>query len=812
MAVVYEAMDTKLHERRALKFPKIGHSQSMPPEARSALRVTHNNICRIHEIHTTQTDAGPADFISMEFVDGETLASRCRRDGVPQAVAVDIARQLCLGIEAAHNAQILHRDLKSSNVMLTVNPDGSQRVVITDFGLARTLGGERSPSSSLCGTPDYIAPECWKGMPATAASDVYALGVILYEMLTGRTPFGPGTNWRTRLSSLPDAPSRSDRSPDGRWDTIVLRCLQPDTAKRFATAGAVLHAIERTFCTSHRRRWLIAAAVAVVSLAPVALWRDRIWPPPLARLAVLPVPGSTGDRALDDVVRGGLFDVARRLQSLGAPSRRLAVIPFEETLRNEVDSAAEAFRRLGATHALSAAIVAEGDTITVRAAVADTRTGETLREFTGNFQRGEFAALSTSLAGVVTSAFHLDKAPPITIAPAAYPHYAAGVATRRRAAANYEQAIAHFQQALGFDADSPLIRSALADALLEKFTATKDPRWLSEASKLARRAETLQPDSFDVLLVLGRVEQEEGRPERAIELFRRAAELEPNSSEAWKRAGIAFQLIGRDAEATSALRRAVQLDPGYYSPHMALGATHFGRGRYSEAVDQFRIAAELAPDLAEAHANLGGALLTAEQEAEAERALRRSLELRETSRALNNLSVVLRYQGRDEEAVQVLYRALKIGADDPRLRLNLGNALRRIGRTQEARDNFQRANSLARAALLHDPRNATARAQLAFTMVRLGSPSLAADEALQAVRLASSQYSVLFWAIMTLEAAGRRADALPLLAAASYEQLRDLRRQPDLADFSRDTRFLAILESRAVSQPESDRKKSDTRK
>jgi tetratricopeptide (TPR) repeat protein len=806
MGVVYEAVDTKLGERRALKFAKDGYSHSISPEARSALRVTHNNICRIHEIHTADSGSGSTDFISMEFVDGETLASRCRRENVAHDVAVEIARQLCRGIEAAHEARILHRDLKSANVMLTSNADGSLRAVITDFGLARALGSDGSRPLFVSGTPAYIAPECWKGSPPSPASDIYALGVILYELITGRLPFPAGTDWTRRLTVRPEAPSRSPRGPDTRWDGIVLRCLEPDPGKRFSTAAAVLRAVERAFCTSSTRRWLIAASVAVLSATPLMVFRERIWPPPLARLAVA-VPGSTGDRALDDAVRGGLSDIARRLESLGAPTRRLTVIPFEESLRNEVKSAAQAAARLGATHTLAVTLQRASDTLTVHATVTDARGGQVLRHFSGTYGRHETAAVSTALTGVVTSAFRLDKAPSTPVAAAAYPHYAAGLAALRRSSASHDAAIAHLQQALASDADSPLIGSALADALLAKFVATKDQRWLTEAAALARRAEARLPDSPEVLLVVGRVEQEEGRPERAVEKFQRAAELEPRSSEAWRRAGSALEAIGRDAEAIPALRRAAELDPGYYSPYLTLGNLHFSAGRYSEAVEQYLIAARLAPDLPEAHANLGGALLAAEKEVEAERALRRSLELRETSHALNNLSVVLRYRGRDEEAAGVLARALQIGTDSARLRLNLANALRRTGREREAREHFQQAKRLARAALLRDPRNASARAQLAFSMVRLGDPAGAVDEALQAVRLASNQYSVLFWAVMTLEAAGRRTDAISLLASASPEQLRDLRRQPDLAQFSRDPRFASLLDARAAVTPKSDERR-----
>lgn len=799
MADVYEALDLKLGERRALKFSKSGFAHYIPSEARNAMRVTHPNICRIHEIHGGDNSV---DFISMEFIEGETLLSRWRREPLPPAEAREIAVQLCRGLQAAHAAHVLHRDLKSNNIMLAQAADSSLRVVILDFGIAVPFDdGDGPPSSIVSGTPNYIAPERWQGQPASPASDVYALGVILYEMLAGCLPFPSGTSWAARLSRLPAPPGASVRKPDPRWDRIVLGCLEPDPARRLSSAAAVLAAIERAFHVRDRRKLLLGAVAAMVlAAAPVVVWRDRIWPPPLARLAILPFTGSTGDKSVDEAVKGGAFQVAAQLESLGAAARRVVVIPVEESIRYEVTTPAAALARLGATHALSGVISSGESGVTLRAAVADAHTGETVREFQGDFRPGDLAQLSTSLAGVVTSAFHLDRAPPARVAPAAYPQYAAGLAALRRNPPDPGKAIAAFEKAAAADAASPLVFGGLAEAYQTRFEITKERRWLEQASLNARRAESLNPDSPPVLLVMGAIENSEGNPERAIELFRRAAQLEPDNSDAWRRIGLAYQRINRDADATAALRKAIQLAPGYYLPHYSLGFVHFRAGRYSEAIDEFRAVTVLAPELASAWASLGGVLVAAEREAEAEPALRQSIQLRETRAALNNLSVLLRYQHRDAEAVGVLQRALKAGSEDAGLRLNLGNALRRVGRSQESRESFQRASELARAALLLDPRDSAARARLAYAMVQLGRPELAADEALQAARMAPTEYSVLFWSVMTMESLGRRAGAFPLLASASYENLRDIRRQPDLADFARDPRFTALLERSASAR------------
>jgi serine/threonine protein kinase len=125
MAVVYEAIDGKLGERRAIKCPRPGFRRQMPPEARHAMRVTHSNVCRVYEIHSTQKACGPMDILSMEFVEGETLASRLARSLPDCEEALDIARQICEGLGAAHRERLLHRDLKPNNVMLTRSSMGA---------------------------------------------------------------------------------------------------------------------------------------------------------------------------------------------------------------------------------------------------------------------------------------------------------------------------------------------------------------------------------------------------------------------------------------------------------------------------------------------------------------------------------------------------------------------------------------------------------------------------------------------------------------------------------------------------------------
>jgi serine/threonine-protein kinase len=244
MGEVYRADDLKLGQPVALKF--------LPPafdadperlrrfldEVRIARQVSHASVCRVY-------DAGEADgqhFLSMEYVDGEDLGSLLRRIGhIPKDKAVEIARQLCAGLAAAHEIGVLHRDLKPANIMI----DGRGRARVTDFGLAalaEEIGGEEIRS----GTPAYMAPEQLAGREVTVKSDLYALGLVLYELFTGKPAFEAATaeeRRRLQTETTPSSPSSLVEGFDPAVERVILRCLEPDPARRPSSALSVAAAL-----------------------------------------------------------------------------------------------------------------------------------------------------------------------------------------------------------------------------------------------------------------------------------------------------------------------------------------------------------------------------------------------------------------------------------------------------------------------------------------------------------------------------------------------------------------------------------------
>jgi Protein kinase domain len=244
MGEVWRADDLKLGQAVALKFlpEKLSRDAGMLErfhgEVRTARRVSHPNVCRVFDIG----EAGGQHFLSMEYIDGEDLSSLLRRIGrLPEDKAVEVARQICAGLAAAHEEGVLHRDLKPANVMI----DGRGRARLTDFGLAG-LAEEFGGHEIRSGTPAYMSPEQLSGREVTARSDIYALGLLLYEVFTGRKAFAastPGELVKMQTSSTPPSISSFVKDVDPIVERVIGRCLAPDPKDRPGTALQVAAAL-----------------------------------------------------------------------------------------------------------------------------------------------------------------------------------------------------------------------------------------------------------------------------------------------------------------------------------------------------------------------------------------------------------------------------------------------------------------------------------------------------------------------------------------------------------------------------------------
>jgi tetratricopeptide (TPR) repeat protein len=787
MGVVYETVDRKRNLRIAIKSAKPGFQRLLSPELEGALKVRHPNVCLVNQIHVARTEVGEVDFLSMEFLEGETLAAHLVKKGkFVSLAALDIARQLCSGISEAHRSGIVHGDLKSNNVILCHDENGHLRPVITDFGLAV---GANQASAALGGTPDYMAPELWQGQKPSKASDIYALGVILYEVVTGRLPFN-GKSVESHLK--PPAPSTFSKGLDPRWDRVILNCLSDLPDARPADAAQIIAGLEKR----PLRGLPVWGSLVVAFASLIVSFRGPLFDsfkPASVRFAVLPVEGTTDFAALAD---GMVHDVSERVGHLRIANRSVVVIPPTEVSRAGIRSPKEAKQLLHATHVLQSRLQQQGQELVVQGAIIEVSSQAHLREFTRRYPTSNVGNMPAALAGEVSLALGLRGVAPDTISPPATPPYDRGLYMLRAERQSFDKAIALFQNASRLDPSSPLPLASLVEAEVVKFEVTKDHYALEQAQGYLRAAENLNPDSGRVRMASGLLNETSGEYGKALEDYRRAQDLEPHNADALLHIARVYNALDMPEKAVQFFQNAIKLDPAYYMPYEELGEFYFYRGQYPQAAQEFQKTIDRAPGIAYAYTNLGSVLVDLGRYDEAEKALLDSLKLQETARALNSLGVSRAYQQRDVEALAYFERAVTLDPHDFVYMQNLADCNRRLGHIFEAKGGYRKTMGLILKELKENPRMGYQRAFLAYVAARLGDRKRALDEIDQALQLSPGDNKVLRKAVVTYEVLGQRNRALTVLSAATGELLRELDHEPNLADFRQDARFRELVNAR----------------
>lgn len=332
MGEVFEAEDAELGQRVALKtlLPDNADDNRMverfKQELALARRVSHPNVCRVFDLARHSTGGSPDIlFLSMEFLPGETLAARLEREGkMLPAQALPLVAQMAAGLDAAHSAGVIHRDLKPSNVML-VEEGGQMRAIITDFGLARSYAADGGQSTwnvtgKVMGTLDYMAPELLTGSQASEASDIYALGMVVFRMVTGALPFSDDTPLAGAIRRSKEAPPSPRLSTPGlkvRWERALRRAMDPNPVRRFATAGEFAATLrgETTALPLQllpvSRRHVGVVLLALVAVLVLAFLGSRWWRP------AMPAPSMEAlnlyRKGVEDLQAGAYFAATQAL-------------------------------------------------------------------------------------------------------------------------------------------------------------------------------------------------------------------------------------------------------------------------------------------------------------------------------------------------------------------------------------------------------------------------------------------------------------------------------------------------------------------
>ena len=786
MGVVYEAFDEKLGRRIALKVPRFEFRKRLSPEASKSLQVTHPNVCRVFEIHTEETETGEIDFLTMEFLEGETMAVR-----LPQAPqnwlgneeGAEIARQLCDGLQAIHAEGIVHRDLKPGNIMLTRAVTGTVRAVIMDFGISQ---GSDIFTSQARGTPAYLAPELWKGQPATVQSDIYALGVLLYEMACGRKPFEEYAVWKERFE-LPPPPNVGEPIR-----SAIVRCLQPEAVKRFQSAAELKAALWK----SSRRGLLFGVMGLAASGVAGGVLKDRYWPSSAVRLAVLPPVTTKLTDEAPALLNGFIHDLSHRFKTLRGGSRPLIVFPLSLTLAEGVKSADAAKTMFAATHVITTNLKKSNTDYTIELELIETAGSSVLKRWSETASTKDLSSKLFQLQSQVLPqsmqqlSLKAAGASP-EMPPAVYADYLQGLTYARADYENAIKAVPFFERVIAGAPDSALGYAGLAEALLMAKEYSHDSSFESRALTALAKAEQLNPDLPHTHFIAARVAASSGFFERALSEYQRVTQLEPDNPEAYIEIGYVLTKLNRLAEAESSYQTAMAVQPSYYKPYLSAGMFYNEQRSHPIAEKLWLEAVRLAPTQTRARLNLAYLYSTTGRFAEAEVQTAESLKIKKTRNALENLAYLQLRAGRKTEAVATYEEAFKLGPSYFAAWAGLGDSYRLVGREADARNSYRSGLEETQADLRVNPRDTYRVAWCAFYHAHLGEEKLARGRIAQVMGMEHPlSPNIRKRLIMTYNLLQDIESVIRLMDGSPPDLLKELERSEDLSSALRqDPRF-----------------------
>jgi serine/threonine protein kinase/Flp pilus assembly protein TadD len=655
MGAVYRAEDLILNREVALKFlpPSLAGLPDararLLKEAQTASRLNHPNIATIYELNL----AGDQPFISMELVSGRTLKDLLQHSAVPPATFPCIARGIAEGLLEAHNRGVFHHDIKPANVML----DSRSCVKILDFGLSELVRMDRSAEESeetfitrtstqnvIGGTVGYMSPERILGQAADGRSDIFSFGVLLYECITGCSPF-PGETTIDVLHAVVRAPYIPVRQlvseVDPAWEALVDACLVKSPAQRCSSMQKVIESLDRLSAPSQR---------------------------PEKSIAVLYFANLSGDRE-DEYFRDGMTeDIITELTRIAGLSLlpRSAVLPF----RDKPVTAGEIGRQLNVAYVLDGSLRRVGNRLRINTQLVETRTGHSVWAERYDRQLEDVFAIQDEIAQNIAGTLRvmltdkerraIEKIPTRDIQ--AYDYYLRGrrvfYELRRK---SFEFARQMFARAIVIDPGYAAAFAGVADSssfLYMWFDATEDN--LREAAHASRRA----------------------------------VELDPDSAEAHAARGLAESLRKNYQEAEKEFKEAMQLNPRFYDAAYLYGRCSFAQGKMEEAAALFRRASELDPADYQSLNHLQMCLRALGQDDEARAVSKAALERTERhiemypedARALYLGASALHHVGDRERALKWAARALAIDPDENSTLYNVACLYAQLGDRDRALD------------------------------------------------------------------------------------------------------------------------------
>jgi serine/threonine protein kinase/Tfp pilus assembly protein PilF len=647
MGKVYKVFDTKIKEKIALKLIKSEIAsdretiERFSNELKLARKIRHKNVCGMFDI----SEAEGAHFITMEYVGGEDLKTMIRMSGMLGiGTVLSVGKQICDGLTEAHSQGVVHRDLKPTNIMI----DKGGNVKIMDFGIARSLRekGITSPSV-LIGTPEYMSPEQAEAKEVDYRSDIYSLGIILYEMAAGRVPFEGDTALSIAIKhkgEIPKNPKQFNPNIPDDLSGVVLKCLEKDKSKRYQTAGEVrseLEKIEKGIPTTERivperkpvtsreitvkfspKRLFIPVLIVIIFIIGIAV----VWQLVLQKdtksitsskrsIAVLPFVDYSPEKGHEYLCEGipdTLINALNYIQNLRVPARTSAF-----SFQGKEYDIREIGQKLNVDNVLEGSIQVVGNNLRVTARLSEVKNGYQLWNASYDRKLEDVFAIQDEIAQAIVRALKLrllgEKEAPFirryTENLEAYSLYLKGLYHwNRRTGKDLSKAIEFYESAIREDPNYALAYIGLADSysLLTLYSDARPQESFPKAKAAAIKALDLDENLAEAHNSLAYVyERYDWNWEASEAEFRRTLELNPNYATGHFWYSELLMTFGRFEESILEMKRALELDPVSLIINASLGYAYLQAGRPDQALPQLRKSLEMDPNFAYAHQILG---------------------------------------------------------------------------------------------------------------------------------------------------------------------------------------------------------------
>jgi len=697
MGKVYKVFDTDIKEKVALKLlkPEIASDKEtierFSNELKYARKISHRNVCRMYDLGKAEG----TNFITMEYVEGEDLKSMIRMTGMLGiGTVLSVGKQVCDGLTEAHSLGVVHRDLKPTNIMI----DKGGNAKIMDFGIARSIRekGITGPSM-LIGTPEYMSPEQAEAKEVDHRSDIYSLGIILYEMAAGRVPFEGETALSIAMKhkgEMPKNPKQINPNIPEDLSSVILRCLEKDKASRYQTAAEVrseLENIEKGIPTTERvmpekkafsskeitvtfglkKLFVPVLVLALLIVAAVVIWKvlpkKEAAPAASAKksIAVLPfedLSQAKNNEYLCDGISETLINALTNIEGLWVPARTSAFF-----FKGKTQDIREIGQKLGVDNVLEGSVQVAGDNLRVTARISNVQDGRQVWSEIYNRKMADMFSIQDDIAKAIVTALKIkilgEKSAPLvknyTENLEAYSLYLQGRNFwNKRAAPDLLESIEYFEKALEIDPNYALAYAGLGDAY---YILGNNGIWPPEKAYTEAKAAVLKALEIDDTLaeahasLAGIIEEYDWDFVGAEKEFKLAIELNPGYATAHQFYGYYLSNLGRHEEAIKEIRIARNLDP--LSPRISANVglfLYFAR-RYDQAVEELKKALEVDSNHAATYWFLGWAYDAMGKYEDALRCHKRANELIGIPMGEGpNIASCYAHMGKREEAREIL--------------------------------------------------------------------------------------------------------------------------------------------------------------